>query len=165
MLPPRHDEVDERLHELEQRVSALENKAREQGGRVAIPVHEQWLPSASDQEDYVVQHGDDDDPSDPCDRPEHLARVAALARTFPSLARVEHPRLAGLDPFDPDQLDNWAGCTGPAYFAALFILQVTSAGEHWESGTFNAVVAMLAWDEANRRAFLAWAAEPWGGSR
>ena len=110
----------------------------------------------------------DDDPSDPCDRPEHLARVADLSRTFPSLARVEHPRIAGLDPFDPDQLDNWAGgndCTGQAYFAALFILQVTSAGEHWESGTFNAVVAMLAWDEAHRRAFLAWAAAPWGGSR
>ena len=114
---------------------------------------------------YALTDPDDDDP---CDRPEHLARVAALARTFPSLARVEHPRLAGRDPFDPDQLDNWTGgndCTGQAYFAALFILQVTSAGDHWESETFNAVVAMLAWDEAHRRAFMAWAAEPWGGSR
>ncbi len=110
----------------------------------------------------LTQH-DDDDPTDPCDRPEHLARVAALARTFPSLARAPH-----IDPYDPDAFDEWAGgndCNGPAYFSALFILQVTSAGEHWESGTFNAVVAMLAWDEAHRRAFLAWAAEPWGGSR
>lgn len=110
--------------------------------------------------------GRDDDPTDPTEDRAHLSRVAALARTFPSLATA--PVYALADEFDPDAFDSWASsndCTGQAFFAAQFILQVVSAGEHWETGTFNAVLAMLAWDEAHRAAFLAWARAPWGGSR
>lgn len=122
---------------------------------------EQWLPSASDQEDALARYDNDD--GDPADDPRHLERVVELARTFPSLADC-----AILDAFDADDFDAWASgndCTGQAFFAASFVLQVVSAGEHWETGTFNAVLAMLAWNEAHRAAFLAWARAPWGGSR
>jgi len=126
-----------------------------------MTAHEQWLPSASDQEDALARYDNDD--RDPADDPRHLERVVELARTFPSLADN-----AILDAFDADVFDAWASgndCTGQAFFAAQFVLQVVSAGEHWETGTFNAVLAMLAWDEAHRAAFLAWARAPWGGSR
>ena len=110
--------------------------------------------------------GRDDDPIDPTEDRVHLARIAELARTFPSLASA--PVWALADDFDPDAFDSWAAgndCKGQAFFAAQFVLQVTNAGEHWEVGTFNAVLAMLAWDEAHREAFLAWARAPWGGNR
>lgn len=126
-----------------------------------MTAHEQWLPSASDQEDALARY--DNDGGDPADDQRHLERVVELARTFPSLADN-----AILDAFDADVFDTWASgndCTGQAFFAAQFVLQVVSAGEHWETGTFNAVLAMLAWDEAHRAAFLAWARAPWGGSR
>lgn len=117
-----------------------------------------YVPSASDQES-----DSHDDYDDPADNPRHLARVAELARTFPSLAGCTI-----LDDFDADVFDAWASsndCAGQAFFSAQFILQVVSAGEHWETGAFNAVLALLAWDETHRHAFLAWAAAPWGGSR
>ena len=60
-----------------------------------MTAHEQWLPSASDQEDALARYDNDD--RDPADDPRHLERAVELARTFPSLADN-----AILDAFDAD---------------------------------------------------------------
>lgn len=91
------------------------------------------------------------------------AALAALARTFPSLAGADGVSAAG---FDPTAFDAWAAsdvCYGQAYFAATFVLSVCAPGHPWQAGTFNATTAMVTFDDAHRMAFLAWATRPWAG--
>ncbi len=85
-------------------------------------------------------------------------KIQWLARTFPSLRKAP-----GVDPWIPHELNRWA--VGPASsgerHAARFVLAVWDNDAGWECGRFDVVEALTAWDEPHRRAFLAWAYEPW----
>jgi hypothetical protein len=85
-------------------------------------------------------------------------RIAELARTFPSLAGAP-----GVKPWEPETLDSWAATVASSgeRHAARFILAVWDPGYVWDCGRFDLMEALAAWDEAHRRALLAWAAEPW----
>ncbi|MBX9580250.1 MAG: hypothetical protein K2X87_08070 [Gemmataceae bacterium] len=92
---------------------------------------------------------------------EAAGRLQALAGTFPSLRAAP-----GASPWDPHALDGWACDVGlppvPA-FSAQFVLAVCDPWLDWDSGPFDLMEAMAAWDAAHRAAFRAWAADPWWG--
>lgn len=110
-------------------------------------------------------------------------RMTALARSFPTLSRAD-----GLEPFDPEKLDDWAMTGGTCHaglVAARFILTVWSGqafsfGQQtylkqrkpddlyrvrvetpWRCGLFDVVDALSTWDAKHRAAFLGWAMNPW----
>ncbi|MBX9579619.1 MAG: hypothetical protein K2X87_04860 [Gemmataceae bacterium] len=90
-----------------------------------------------------------------------VARIQALARSFPSLKDAP-----GVDPWDPDALDLWAaGRDGDAEWAgrlaAEFVLKVWDcAGLDRVSPRFDAVFGWYVWGPADRAAFRAWADAP-----
>lgn len=84
-------------------------------------------------------------------------RIAALARSFPSLRYAP-----GLEPFKPAKLDAWAASDereNEAKHAAQFVLAIAKP-RGWKVGRFNVLLAMRRWDDAHRAAFIAWAKNP-----
>jgi hypothetical protein len=86
-------------------------------------------------------------------------RIQQLALTFPALRRA-----AGVQPWQPHQLDVWA--CGPlpgegALHAARFVLALWDNAGAWCCGRFDAIEALAAWDGPHRGAFLTWVARPW----
>ena len=87
------------------------------------------------------------------------ARMQTLALSFPTLTKCR-----GLQPWDPDEFDQWA--TGPepghgALCAARFVLAVWNPYANWRCGQFDLMEAIFCWDENHRRAFQRWVADPW----
>lgn len=84
-----------------------------------------------------------------------LAKIEALAASFPCLARAE-----GVKPFDPDRLKRWSSraSSGEAH-ASRFLLGVWSGGR--STPPFLLLEAMNVWDSGQRAAFAAWAQAPW----
>lgn len=84
--------------------------------------------------------------------------MTELGRAFGVLTRLAP---AGLDPFRAADLARWLARESPqspaVRHAARFLLCVSSH----ERGTFDALAALATWDEADRRAFAAWARAPW----
>jgi len=111
-------------------------------------------------------------------------KMTALAQSFPTLEIAP-----GVEPFDPDRLDEWASSGAPSHgalYAARFILAVWAGragrmgkarksrkkdGWHgewsfslvtpWRCGPFDVVDALGTWDWHHRNAFVAWAQGPW----
>lgn len=90
---------------------------------------------------------------------EATGRLKALAHTFPSLWDAP-----GISPWDPHALDEWASDVGlppvPS-FSAQFVLAVCDPWLAWDSGPFDLMEAMAAWDAEHRAAFLEWVRNPW----
>lgn len=92
--------------------------------------------------------------------------MIGLALSFPSLERATFYKKAGdTFNFDAVRLNRWVrtfpGVTAGSLMAGRFILQVWNPHTKWTAGRFNVVEAFQRWDEAHRRAFMAWAQEPW----
>ena len=93
---------------------------------------------------------------------EHLDlddRISTLADSFPTLRFAPGVRL-----WDSGTLDEWANGPDPgdgARHAARFVLAVWDNGTQWQSGRFDVVEALAVWDHEHKRAFRAWADEPW----
>jgi len=68
----------------------------------------------------------------------------------------------GAKPFDADLLDdNYVGASHGEKVSIAFILNVWNPGHEWQAGRFNVMDALFSWDVDKRKAFVAWAAEPW----
>lgn len=83
------------------------------------------------------------------------ARLQALALSFRTLADW---REAGVAPYDPAKLDEWASGPYPssgALHAARFVLHVEDPAARWRAGPFNLKDALTSWDDAHFAAFLA----------
>lgn len=86
-------------------------------------------------------------------------RIEHLALTFPCLRGK-----AGIAPWDANCLDSWAASGHPSHgekCTAKFILAVWNPDHDWCSGRFDLMESVRVWDEPSRKAFLAWANEPW----
>lgn len=93
-------------------------------------------------------------------------RLRELAETFPTLTRaLERGELKTIDDLDAARR---SASHGEALIL-VFLLNVYSiAGwldhsrdDEWNWPAFHLMDAMTTWDEAHRKAFAAWALEPW----
>lgn len=93
-----------------------------------------------------------------------VARIRALARSFPSLTDAP-----GVDPWNPDALDRWAegGVSDTQFVAARVLLAVWDV-RFWGAGRAPFVNLTAAvgssdhpLDEEHRAAFSEWAKHPW----
>jgi len=78
-------------------------------------------------------------------------RLPSLARRFSCISRAD-----GLDPWSPDRFHEWvvgAGEGTPAWHAGHLVLGLWGDGP-WER--FDAVAAVAAWGDADRRTFANW---------
>jgi hypothetical protein len=93
---------------------------------------------------------------------EHLslgAKMTAFAKTFHALGSAP-----GVFPWDANQLDAWAASGVLSHgelVTARFVLAIWDPNHPWRCGRFDLMDAMGIWDGDHRRAFLAWAADPW----
>lgn len=86
-------------------------------------------------------------------------KLAAFARTFPSMAKA-----SGVKLWDANTLDLWAteSPISPGELAtAQFLLAIWDPTHNWRCGRFDLMDALKLWDDRHRAAFLAWAEEPW----
>jgi hypothetical protein len=103
-------------------------------------------------------------------------RFIALVRSFPVLAN--HAPGVSADDLDLHLIDGWAAhdpadlkrviAAGRSPFpgdgakdAARFVLHVWDSRRAWRCGRFDLFAALCTWDDEQRRAFQAWAANPW----
>lgn len=87
------------------------------------------------------------------------ARMVALARTFPNMAKA-----TGADLWTSRTLDGWAADSSRTFaerVTAQFLLVVWDQSFPWRCGRFDRAKALRMWDEEHRRAFLAWERNPW----
>ena len=87
------------------------------------------------------------------------ARMAALARTFPSTAKADGVRL-----WDANTFDRWVAESPVSHgelLTAQFLLAVWDPAQDWRCGRFDLMDALRIWDDRHRAAFLAWVADPW----
>ena len=98
------------------------------------------------------RHRDLDEASD-----QSRERMTALGRTFPSLADAP-----GIDPFDPDELEDWAIAaeSTSGVWAAGFLLSLWDNNDDDEE-LWSLHGALADWGVDDREAFLAWCREPW----
>jgi hypothetical protein len=85
--------------------------------------------------------------------------MTALCESFPTLREAD-----GVSPWDAERLEAWllSGAPGHgAHCAGRFVLSVWNSYDQWRCGRFDLHEALSCWDEAHRRAFLAWSARPW----
>jgi len=88
-------------------------------------------------------------------------RMSMLAISFPEL---ELRARSAILPFDALELNRWARSGAPGHggmCAARFVLSVWDPGTKWRAGRFDIHEALSIWDDAHRRAFLAWCINPW----
>jgi hypothetical protein len=86
------------------------------------------------------------------------APIEELALCFPSLQGA-----AGVQPWDPNQLDAWA-CDGASHAQRVTIqllLAVWNLETTWDCGRFDLMEGLALWDLPHRVAFLHWAKDPW----
>jgi hypothetical protein len=86
-------------------------------------------------------------------------RIAQLARAFPCLRNAP-----GIEPWDANRLDDWAGSGGSSHgekCSARFVLAVWNPDHDWQSGKFDLMEALRVWDIHSHTSFLVWAADPW----
>jgi len=139
----------------------------------------QWMYCVTDDAVSVHDHdGKRSTTSKDETMPNHYPKMTELAASFPTLQK------APIEPFDPEVLDPWllsgAACHG-ALHAGRFILTVWSGRmghvedskrnkdemfdyrveSPWACGLFDLIDAMSTWDDAHRKAFVAWARDPW----
>lgn len=84
--------------------------------------------------------------------------ITRLARSFPCLTGAR-----GLSPWHPRRLDIWGLVPARSFearYAVAFVLNVWDCRSRWSVGPFDAVAALLQWDEADRAAFLGYANDP-----
>ena len=93
--------------------------------------------------------------------------MTALGNLFPSMRNVP-----GISPWNVTALIDWlnsGAATGGSRQAAMFLLHVWNGDTDWRKeglkvkpgfGRFNLSRAMAVWDDDHRKAFLAWAEEP-----
>lgn len=96
----------------------------------------------------------------PIEIPAHLQE---LAMTFPTVAAAL--KRGGLRTIDDLNALRRLSSSGEA-LALVFLLNVYSIVspddcEEWDWPVFNVMEAMGTWDAAHRKAFAAWALEPW----
>ncbi|MFO0847141.1 MAG: hypothetical protein U0871_01090 [Gemmataceae bacterium] len=87
-----------------------------------------------------------------------VGAITGLARSFPCLTDAR-----GLDPWHPRSFDLWGldpARSFEARYAVALILNVWNSRYRWSVGPFDAVYALLQWDDADRAAFLDYAADP-----
>src|SRR4029077_4225837 len=100
-----------------------------------------------------------------------FAAMTTLARSFPTLREAD-----GLEPWDVERFARWlcSGTSGGARRATRFVLHVWNpTADHREMGRelglenadaclepFNLSDAIGVWDEAHKRAFIAWVEAP-----
>lgn len=90
------------------------------------------------------------------------ARLSLLALSFPELARRGRP-VPGVDPWDPAELEEWAGGPSPgsgALASARFVLAVWAPRGRWRCGPFT-LADFAAWDSRARDVFCEWSQRPW----
>lgn len=99
---------------------------------------------------------------------ESLIRFAELARSFHAIRDID-PRfevwvdVGGVSIVDLSALDAY----GVMYAGdgtrcvVAFLLNLWSTREPWRTGAFDVFAALVAWDDAHRAAWQAWAAAPW----
>jgi hypothetical protein len=98
-------------------------------------------------------------------------RYVRIVRSFHTLANA--PGVSDSE-IDLDLLDRWASGDPNAYTAtrgpfpgdgcknaARFALNLWDSVRVWRSGSFNIFHAIMTWDDSQRAAWQAWAAEPW----
>ncbi len=81
---------------------------------------------------------------------------------FQSLADSFNLHKAGVHPFDPNRLDeHFAAASSGEQATICFLLNLWDSTTDWRAGKFDVFDALGTWDDDNRSAFLAWAANPW----
>jgi|TARA_B100000614_G_scaffold207349_1_gene189814 hypothetical protein len=86
-----------------------------------------------------------------------IARITALAQSFPSIADVQ-----AVNDWDALALDRWAGSASHGERLAIqFVLSVWDCHEKWSCGTFNPVEAYRTWDDEHWTAFQRWVEAPY----
>jgi hypothetical protein len=88
-----------------------------------------------------------------------MKEMTNLAKSFPTLRGAD-----GLDPWDPEKLEEWTCGPVPgsgAFYAAQFVLEVWNKLVSWKCGPFRAVKAVNSWDHEHLAAFQAWVNNPW----
>lgn len=128
---------------------------------LALPIdREKWRTIIGPKRDPMNTPFEEDDNNYP--------RMSALARTFPSLARITGGAgnaAPGVAPFDALELHTWVTTSGARtsgnYHAVAFVLNVFNGPEWGEKMPFDVVQAFAVWDRPHREAFLAWARDPW----
>lgn len=94
-------------------------------------------------------------------------RFGRLVQSFHALAHA--PCFARDGECDLRRLDKWAFAEDGERldglgFAAAFCLNLWSRNGHgvvWAIGDFDMFEALMQWDDRHRRAWQAWAADPW----
>jgi hypothetical protein len=84
--------------------------------------------------------------------------IVELANSFPAL------RFLGLtqETWDAELVDaRSAAVSSTERAAAQFVLAVWNPRARWNCGVFNALDALNLWDKEHRKAFFAWAENPW----
>ena len=87
------------------------------------------------------------------------AKMAAFARTFPSMAMATDVNF-----WDANALDRWVTETPLSHgelVTARFLLAVWDDANAWRCGRFELMEDLRVWDDRHRAAFLAWANDPW----
>lgn len=87
------------------------------------------------------------------------AKMAALARTFPSVAEAP-----GVPLWDAKTFDRWAAESPVSHGelrTAQFLLAVGDSHQSWRCGPFNLMESLRVWDAAHQAAFLGWVRDPW----
>jgi hypothetical protein len=95
--------------------------------------------------------------SDIADSPER--RISLLALSFPCLR--DAPRILS---WNARVVDTWAASGKLSHgdlSTARFVLAVWDHNCEWNSGRFDLMAALRAWDLEHRETFLAWARDPW----
>lgn len=97
----------------------------------------------------------------PLERRPH-ERMCSLVLSFPCLRHAVFRNREGN--WCPITFLRWARrnaySTGEKH-AARFVLRVWNFTVKWSIGKFDVIDALGTWDEGNRRAFVAWAQNPW----
>jgi hypothetical protein len=78
------------------------------------------------------------------------------------IAAFDMEYLPGMNPWDADQLDEtFAGRSHGEKCVIQFLLNLWDGGVEWKCGRFDLFDAFGIWDDVRRRAFLAWANDPY----
>ncbi|MCP4601446.1 MAG: hypothetical protein GY847_13160 [Proteobacteria bacterium] len=88
-------------------------------------------------------------------------RILELAQTFPCLRTEEVAEF--LKTWNPNKLRLWSksGMVSQKAFHAITFLLTLWNPFIQDQPYFDCMNAFVAWDEGDRKAFLAWAREPW----
>ncbi len=93
-----------------------------------------------------------------------LERMSALATSFPSLKGIDRD-YAGIDPWNPDKLDNWAcgpmSTTRTQHIARFLLSIVWNHYLAWRCGYFDLHASTRDLDKEDRKVIADWLLNPW----